>query len=360
MNNSFDQPLTRVLVFGATGHIGGPLARWATNAHPEVALRLATSRPDAEAELQAQFPHAEIVACDYYDLEGLRVAMKDVEGIFVVTPDFTDETKATTNLIQAAEAAGCVRHIVRIVGDPPGVTMDDIPPSLRSLGDGVGAVVGHQAARRLLDASPFAVTYLNIAGYYMDDLSTQWYGDGIRDENTLSEPRRHHMFYLDAAEVGEAAARVLLRRDPSDIGATYNLHNAIDVLDFYGVAELLTEELGRTITYVEGPETWQRLCGPRIRAMYGDQAVEYFTQMFIWEADMLYKIVERDVGGLAGKVARWIFEKGPRRIQNAAVAKMVKDGGDPISHDLEQLLGRKPRSLREWVRDNKQAFAPAA
>jgi hypothetical protein len=124
------------------------------------------------------------------------------------------------------------------------------------------------------------------------------------------------------------------------------------------LAEVLTEELGRAITYIEGPGPWRRWCGPAIRQKYGDQAEHYFVEYFSWEADMVFTIMERAVGGMAGKVARWVFQKGPRRVQNLIIRKMVADGGPPISHDLEHILGRKPRSLRQWVREHKQSFAP--
>jgi uncharacterized protein YbjT (DUF2867 family) len=356
---SFSEPLHTILVFGASGHIGGPLAHWTLKAHPEVTLKLATSRQDSVPELKVQFPRAEIVLCDYYDHESLQAAMENVEGVFMVTPDFTDEVAATTNLVKAAEAAQTVRHIVRLMGDPPGVTLEDVPVSLQKIGDGVGAAVGHQAARRLLDQSFIAVTYVNVLGYYMDDLIGHWYGDSIRDHNTMTEPRRHHMFYVDAAEIGEAAARVLMRRDGADIGRTLELHNAIDLLDFYGVAELLSDELRRQITYVEGPEAWRRWCGPAVERKYGEGMVDYFVEYFSWEAEMVFTIMERDLGGAAGKVARWVFEKGPRRLQNLVVDKLMAGGREPVSHDLEGVLGRKPRSLRAWVRENRASFEPA-
>src|ERR1700739_250250 len=98
-SKGFSEPLDTILVFRAAGHIGGPFAHWARKAHPEVAMRLATSRPDKAAELGARFPQAEIVVCSYYDTDQLPAAMQGVEGVFMVTPDFTEEVKATTNLI---------------------------------------------------------------------------------------------------------------------------------------------------------------------------------------------------------------------------------------------------------------------
>jgi NmrA-like family len=336
MTIHFEEQLSRMLVFGATGHLGEPLARWTMSQHPEIALRLATSRPESEAALRRDFPNTEVAVCSYYQPGELRKAMDGVDGVFVVTPDFTDELTAMGNLIHAVEEASSVRHIVRLIGDPPGVTMRDVPANLRMLGEGTGAAVGHQAARELLDRGAIPVTYLNVLGYYTDDLCRHWYGNGIREHDVLSEPRRHHMFYVDPAEVGEAAARVMTRRDPTDIGATYQLHNA-----------------------VEGLAVWRRFCGPAVKHKYGDDAEDYFVEYFSWEADMVFTLIERDIGGPAGKAARWVFQKGPRRLQNVLIQRMVQAGRKPISNDLEHILGRRPRSLREWVRDHRQSLAPA-
>ena len=91
---------------------------------------------------------------------------------------------------------------------------------------------------------------------------------------------------------------------------------------------------------------------------YGAGADDYFVEYLTSEATMTFKIAQREIGGIRGKAARWVFEKAPRPLQRVVVAKMVSRGEHPISHDLELILGRKPRSLREWVRENKQAFAP--
>ena len=67
MTRLFSNQLSRMLVFGATGHIGQPLARWTRNRYPDLALRLATSRAEQAAQLRAQFPDAEVAVCSYYE-----------------------------------------------------------------------------------------------------------------------------------------------------------------------------------------------------------------------------------------------------------------------------------------------------
>ena len=98
----------------------------------------------------------------------------------------------------------------------------------------------------------------------------------------------------------------------------------MDILDFYGVADLLTAELGRPIAYIEVPEAWRTWRGPAIRQLYGETAEDYFVHHFTWEADMTFTRIEREIGGAAGELARQIFESGPRRLRDTIIRNMLR------------------------------------
>src|SRR6059036_3424116 len=112
--------LERILVFGASGHIGGPCAEKIRRDSPDAILRLVTHRDEVATELRARFPEAEVVQASYFDLPSLLDAFADVDGCFVVTPDFLDEDVAMTNVVAAARHHGKLRHMVRLVADPIG------------------------------------------------------------------------------------------------------------------------------------------------------------------------------------------------------------------------------------------------
>lgn len=74
------KPIPRsILVFGATGHIGGPLARFLHREAPQIHLRLASSRPERVDDLHRDFPHGEAVHADYLDLATLEAAADGME-----------------------------------------------------------------------------------------------------------------------------------------------------------------------------------------------------------------------------------------------------------------------------------------
>src|SRR3546814_8264232 len=98
--------------------------------------------------------------------------------------------------------------IVRILGNLPYTKLSDIPEKWRSVG---GTLTQHHVARAVLDGSGLPVTYLNMPAYLMDDL-IRWSGP-IRERSLFLMPfdRRHS--WVDPAEVGEAAANIIIRSE---------------------------------------------------------------------------------------------------------------------------------------------------
>jgi uncharacterized protein YbjT (DUF2867 family) len=187
-----------ILIFGAAGRIGGPLAAFLQREVPQIRLRLATSHPAQADGLRRKYPSAEIVTANYFDLHSLLAAAADMEGVFVVTPSETDERPAMTNLVEALKSSGCAVHILRIVGILPEFNPRRIPKALRD--HGLGLQIQHPIAKAILDESDLPVTYLNIGATYMDNFIRM--GEGIRKKRTLIWPERL-IPYIDPREVGE-------------------------------------------------------------------------------------------------------------------------------------------------------------
>src|SRR3546814_1534958 len=67
----------KVLIFGASGHIGGPVARFMRYKGWRERLRLATSSAAKLDQLRVSFPDCETVVADYLNLDSLNDALKD-------------------------------------------------------------------------------------------------------------------------------------------------------------------------------------------------------------------------------------------------------------------------------------------
>ncbi len=148
--------LERIGIFGANAHIGKPMAHEIRERSPNTQLRLIIRSEGHRAALEKAFPGAEIVIADYYDLPSLERALAGLNGLFIVSPDFLDEDRAMTNLVYAARANPGLLHIVRLLADPPGMSMARVPDALRRFGG--GTAVQHLRAKAVLEASGLPCT----------------------------------------------------------------------------------------------------------------------------------------------------------------------------------------------------------
>lgn len=316
-------PLKSILVFGASAHIGGPLAQYVTEHAPNVRLRLATSSQAKAEKLKAAFPKAEVVVADYYDLPSIRAATQDMEGIFLVSPDFLDEHIAMAVFRRAVTDHGVVRHIIRILADPPGVTLHRVPKEMHAFGG--GTAIQNLIAKDFLEKTDLPITYLNSAGWYFDNYMT-WLSPPILNKRTLTMSAPRQVLYFDPRELGEVAARILLSDDARHIGGSYQCDNGQDLITFEGVAEVMSEVFGIQINYDGSDAGFMREIGEPARAYWsnvgsfanGQDPAEYF-------------------------LAYWRFEQ-------------ANENAWRRTDFVERILGRKPRSLRQWLTENKDFF----
>lgn len=317
------KPITSILVFGASAHIGGPLARHVQSARPDIHLRLATSSNEKAQRLQADFPDAEVVVASYYDLDAMREATKGMEGVFLVSPDFLDEEIAMAVFRRAVVENGSLVHAVRILADPPGVTLHRVPAEMHAFGG--GTAVQNLIAKDFLEKSDLPITFLNSAGWYFDNYLS-WLAPPILNKRTLTMSAPRKVLYFDPRELGEVAARILLSDDARHIGGSYQCDNGHDYISFEDVAKLMTEVFGVEIAYDGSEEGFMREIGEPARAYWsnvggfanGQDPAEYF-------------------------LAYWRFEQANEHAWRR-------------TDFVERILGRKPKTLRQWLTENKEFF----
>lgn len=296
-----------VLIFGASGRIGGPMATYITDTEPDIRLRLATSSIRKAEALQQRFPKAEIVSCDYMDRDSLKSAVRDMEGIFCTTPTLLDEKPAMENMVAAVEHAGCLVHMIRQVGLTPEMSHSRLPREL--VERGIGLPIQHPIARRVLDEAGLPVTFLNTGASFMDNFLVRM-GPALKRERRLIWPERK-VPYIDPTEVGEIAARLLMSNDRRHIGLFHTVNNGTDFLQFSEIAQLMSDLWGETITY-DGSKNG-------FFSEYGDK-IDSKTLEFLWN-----------------------FFGYERSVEVAWAPNQC----------AEIILGRKPRTLSEWLTENR-------
>ena len=306
-------PPRSIAVFGAAGHIGGPLARHVRYAAPDVRLRLVTSSAAKREVLQAEFPACECVTADYFDTESLRRAVAGMEGIFVVTPTPFDEAAAMGNLVRALNSGGGVKHVVRIVGYEPESLPRRVPEHVRAFG---GTAQQHYVAKDLLDESDLPVTYLNIGATYMDNFLSM--APVIARQGTVVWPDRL-IPYIDPRDVGEIAANILLSPDRRHLYQFHTVNNGQDLLSTAQVTQMLSDILKVRLKHDPSRAAFVEAYGARLAKSRGVPRA----------AEAILDFVE--------------YEQG-----NAAFLA--------LNDFAERTLGRTPTSLRAWFAEHRRHF----
>ncbi|WP_018990666.1 NmrA family NAD(P)-binding protein [Aromatoleum toluclasticum] len=318
-------PLQSILVFGASAHIGGPLADYIVRHASHVKLRLASSVEEKCGELRARFPSAEVVYANYYDLPSMERALDGMEGCYVLTPDFLDEHVAMSVLNLAAKHTGALRHMVRICADPPGLTLARVPAKMHEYGG--GTAVQHIKAKALLEQFDLPITFINHAGWYFDNLLS-WLAKPILAKRKLVMAWDRKVLHVDPAELGEGAARILLSDDARYIGQFLQFDNGQDFLAWSEIAAMMSEEFGVPIAYDGTPEGFVDELGPGIRAYWSRVGV--FARKGIDPTDYFlnyFRLIEFD------------NEPAWRRTDT-----------------LERVLGRRPKTMRQWLKEHREFF----
>jgi uncharacterized protein YbjT (DUF2867 family) len=273
-----------ILLTGATGSIGRATmtALRAANA----AFKVAARNP---ADLHAQGVPS--VAFDWDQLSSYLPALQGVDRLFLLTPNSERQVGYILQAVAAARRAG-VTHIVRV-----SVMGADAEP---------GVILGRQhfAAEREIRASGIGWTILRPT-FFMDNFIRYYGVDPHKDSQVYLPNGDGKAAWVDPADVGEVAARVLCT--DRHAGSVIDLTGP-ELLSTAEVLSVLGSVLGHRYAYVDVSE-------PAARA-----AMEK-TGMPAWLVDAFLEL-------------------------NA----LIRQGhAATLTSGVQQVLGRPPRSMREWA-----------
>lgn len=285
----------KILVTGATGDIGGHLAR---ALHARGASFAVMCRRPEQREAFAQ-QGIEAVAGDFTEPSSLAAAMVGVAQLFLLAPGGRNQYDQDRVAIDTAVAAG-VGHVVKLS------TLDANPSSAipwardHARADAYLAGTGTRWTR--LAPGAFTKNFLELAPAIRRGLLPGTSGHGATS-------------WVDVRDIGEAAARVLTHPDlqGDETGRSYIL-TGTHPLSFPEVAAILSAELGHRVRYLHLP-------GPLMLA--GLRA----SGMPSWQArGLVHQFVD--------------------------VVRRGADHGRVHTTDLEQLLGRAPRGLADLAAEH--------
>lgn len=281
-----------IAVTGPTGNVGAEVVRSLRAAGAPVrALSV-----DPERARRALGDDVEHVRLAFGDEATYAGAFQGARALFLMRPpQITDVARRIHPAIDAARAAG-VRRIAFL--SLQGVERNPVVP--------------HYRIERHLRRSGVPTTMLR-PSFFMQNLGTT-HRDEIRDEGRIFVPAgRGRTSFVDVRDVAAVAAKALL--EAGHEGRAYELTGR-EALGYAEVVKILTEVLGRPITYADpSPLAFWR----RSRAQ-GTPAAFVVVMLGLYTVSRL---------GMAARV----------------------------TPDLEELLGRPPITVRGFAEDHAEVWA---
>jgi uncharacterized protein YbjT (DUF2867 family) len=279
-----------VLVTGATGTVGRHVV--GALADRDVTVRSGVRDPDAVPDELAAAGTA--VAFDFTKPETWGAALADVDAVFVVRPPGVDEAD--------------VKSFVDAVGR---VGVDRVA-YLSALGAETNVLIPHHRIEKRIAATGVDYTLLR-ASFFMQNLLEVHRRDVVERDEIFVPAGRGETSFVDARDVGEAAAVVLT--EPGHADRAYDITGP-EALDYGQVAAVFGDVLGRRVTYPN------------------PSLVTYARRM-------------RRRGHPLGFVA---LTCGIYTVARLGLAGRVTD-------DSRRLLGRSPRRMRAFVEDHADDFS---
>jgi uncharacterized protein YbjT (DUF2867 family) len=215
----------KILVIGALGNVGAELVkRLQAGGSPVRAADLSVEK------MRERFGDSvEAVAFDFSKKETYAPTFDGVEKMFLMRPpQISDIKRIILPALEAAQAAG-VKHVV----------------FLSLIGIERAKFVPHYKVEEYLVNSPMTWTFLR-CNFFMQNLNTT-HRQEIRERDEIFVPvGKARTSFIDVRDIGAVAAVILTQ--PGHANKAYDLTGA-EALDYWQAAGILSETLGRKITY---------------------------------------------------------------------------------------------------------------
>jgi uncharacterized protein YbjT (DUF2867 family) len=290
-----------IVVTGPNGNVGTELVKMLV-AQSEIPYRIAAHTPDKIATLYgADTPR---VKFDYADRSTWAATLEGVTTLFLLFPLPHPRTAKEwmAPFVDAAAKAGC-KHI--IYTSVPGADKLKYVP--------------HYHVEKAIRESGVDYTILRAAYFSQNlirDITTHAIDIAKYDELFIPANRGRTTF-IDSRDVAAVAIEVI--RNPAAHVRKEYLLTGPESLDFYEVAEIFTEVMGRKITYTNPilPKFWMRM---------GKRGVTLDAIIFM---TIVYNLTRAGMN-------------------------------NPMTTSVQDILGRPATPMRDFVRDYRRFFEPMA
>jgi len=281
--------MNNILITGVSGNVGSAVLKYLEkhNTKVHIGVRSISKYKDVKESTIVR-------ELDFENPNTYKSALEDMDKIFIVRPpQITDVEGVFSPFVEACKQAG-IKHIVFL--SLIGIEKNTIPP--------------HHKIEKVIVASTIPYTFIR-PSFFMQNL-IEPHGEDIKEMNQIIIPAaKAKTNFIDTDDIGEIIGRVLLSDE--HMNKAYDI-TGCEVVDYYQVATMMSEVLGRTIVY-----TKPSLLKFYLHMTKKHSKAKVFVMIFLYISTRL---------GMAKK----------------------------YSKEAELLLGRKPNTMREFIENNKNIW----
>ncbi len=305
-----DKVRRAILITGATGTVGSEVVKQLVSSFPSssssgqsVIIRAGVHSQSKADKFRQYGETVEIVNMDYNQPDTIAAALNKVGKLFLLTLPSLNMTDISSKVIREAKKNE-VQHIVKL-----SVFGADAEP---------GILIGrlHRQEEKIIEESGIAYTFLRSNAFMQNFVN--YFGYNIKAQNAIYLPAGEgKVSFVDARDVAAVAAKLLLTKNNR---ITQNENKAYvitgpEALSYSQVTEIISEEIGRKISFVDTEEEDAR------------------------------KVME------SMSMEDWLIDAILEDFYNTKVGNRSK-----TTNTVEQIIGRKPTSFAQFVRDYANYF----
>src|SRR5918995_1813962 len=231
--SKFIDMVETILVSGATGTVGSEVVRQLSSSM-DVNIKAAARSVEKIKNLEGD--KVKTVSIDYNKLESLKEALKNVDKLFLLTPDVPNAHELASNLVNEAKKAR-VKYIVKqsVMGADGGAE--------------VGTMRLHREAEKIIEESGVPFTFLRPNEFMQNFIN--FHGHSIKNNNAFYLPLENaKVSVVDVRDIAAVAVKALMENGDNKYKNKKYLITGPETLSYHQMAELLSNATGKKISYV--------------------------------------------------------------------------------------------------------------
>lgn len=253
-----------ILVTGATGTVGSEVINQLSGAAADVNIRAAAHSIENLKKI-VKSDIVEPVEMDYDKPDSLKDALKDVDRVFLLTPFQSDMVELSSNFLKEIENAGNIKHIVKL-----SVMGADSEPGI------IGSRL-HRQVEKMMEDTGIPFTFLR-PNFFMQNF-VNFFSQSIKEQGAFYLPAGDgRVSFVDVRDIASVAVQTLTKNNVGrHNGKAYNITGP-EAISYGDVARILSEQLGKKISYVDISEDAARK-GMK-ESGWDDWTINYMMELF--------------------------------------------------------------------------------